>query len=149
MRQMYRRGCHRSTLARYDARVAPAIVVALVLLGCGCSRSSPPERGPAYTPAVANLLGAIAGDCAFTRTDGLEHRTCKGRQATMTIDLGPERTIRSLEIVVLASSSYEAAEMLKPVLPAVASPALIDAIARRITRNMAMPDEVLEGVTVH
>ena len=129
--------------------VSPAIFVAFAVLGCACSRSHEPDRGPLYTPAVANLLNALAGDCAFTRADGLEHRTCRGRQATMTIDLGPDRNIRALEIIVVASSSYEAAEMLKPVLPAVASPTLIDAIARRITRNMAMPDEELEGVTVH
>src|SRR5258706_4048849 len=75
MRQMYRRYCHRSTLPRYDAAMR-RVFVALALLACACSRSTEPERGPAYTPAVANLLHARAGDCAVTRSDGLEHRTC-------------------------------------------------------------------------
>jgi hypothetical protein len=121
--------------------------VAVALLACACSRSDP-GRGPAFTPAVADLLTAIAKDCAFTRSGGHEQRTCRGRQTTMTIDLSEGR-LRAVEIVVLASSSFEAAAMLRPILPSVASPALIDAIAERMTSKTSVPDETVEGVIVH
>jgi hypothetical protein len=125
------------------------MIVAIALLVCACSRSEQAEPGPVYTPAVANLLTALSKDCAFTRADGVETWTCTGRQTNLTVVLGREDHVRSVEFVIVASSAFETAEMLKPVLPSVASPTLIDYIAKRINRGMAMPEEEIEGVMVY
>jgi len=123
-----------------------AALPSLVLVAAACTREPPPATGPAYTPAIADALKALAAHCELRpRPDG-ETRACRGRQATMTIELDRARRLRALDIEVVASATWEAWEMLENVLPAVAAPPVVDSARKQLRGEPA--DEVVGDVRV-
>lgn len=126
------------------------LALALALAAAACEREQPPPvlAGPPYTPATADTLKALAAVCEFqTHPDGGETRSCKGRQATMRIEIDASRRLRELDTTVLASTGVsEAWTLLNNVLPAVAGPAVVDA-ARDKLRGEPV-DDAVAGVRI-
>jgi hypothetical protein len=118
-----------------------AAVAAVAVGGCRGEPSSPP--GPAYTPATADMLKALAADCQLSRAaDGSEVRDCRGRQAKVRIELDRERRIRELDMMVLASTGVpEAWVLYNNVLPVVVGDAISDAAHQKL-RGEPAPDVV-------
>ena len=124
-----------------------AALASLALAACSTSEP-PPAAGPPYTPLTADSLRALAADCELKPApDGGETRACRGRQATMRIELDRARRLRELETTVIASTGvWEAWPLLEHVLPAVAAQPVVDA-ARKKLRGDPAPD-VVGGVRV-
>jgi hypothetical protein len=127
-----------------------ATLISLVMAAAACENERPPfvPAGPPYTPVTADALKAHAPDCEIRpNSEGGETRACRGRQATMRIELDRERRLRELELTVLASSGvWEAWTLLNNVLPAVAGQPVIDAARKKLRGDPA--DDVVEGVRV-
>ena len=128
----------------HRAALTPLVAAAAA---AACTREAPAAAGPAYTPAVADALKALAADCELRPGADGETRACRGRQTSMTIELDRARRLRSLDVSVLASTGvWEAWTLLEHVLPAVAAPPVVDAARKRLTGEPA--DEVVGGVRV-
>lgn len=126
-------------------RTLPSL--ALVAAAACSGGDSPSAPGPAYTAAVADALKALAADCELRPAPDGELRACRGRQATMTIDLDRDRRLRALDVTVLASTGvWEAWTLLHNVLPAVAPPPVVDAARKKLQGEPA--GEVVGGVRV-
>jgi hypothetical protein len=123
-------------------------LMSLVIAAAACKREPPTAAGPPYTPATANALKAHAGDCEIRPgPDGGETRACRGRQATMRIELDRQRRLRELEMMVLASTGvWEAWPLFQNVLPAVAGQAVLDATRKKLHGNPA--DDVVDRVRI-
>ena len=109
---------------------------------CRSEPSGPP--GPAYTPATADMLKALAADCQIgpASDGGGEVRDCRGRQAKVRIELDRDRRIRALDMMVLASTGVpEAWVLYNNVLPVVFGPAISDAAHKKLSGEAA-PDVV-------
>jgi hypothetical protein len=108
-----------------------------------CQGEPPAPPGPAYTPATADMLRALAADCQIQPApDGGESRTCRGRQATMRIEIDGARRIRELDMMVLASTGVEEAWVLyENVLPIVVGRGVADAAHDKL-RGETAPDVV-------
>ena len=121
--------------------VAAAVAVAVAGFACGGEPSGPP--GPVYTPATADMIRALAADCQIHPTEsGGETRDCRGRQATVRIELDRERRLRELDMMVLASTGVEEAWVLyNNVLPSTVGAEITDTAHRRL-RGEATPDRV-------
>ncbi len=132
-----------TTLALGSLALALALAAA-----CERKQPAPVPAGPAYTPATADALKAIAADCEFrTHADGSETRSCKGRGATMRIEIDANRRLRELDTTVLASTGVsEAWTLLNNVLPAVAGPAVLDAARDKLRGEPA--DDAVAGVRI-
>ena len=112
-------------------------LAALGALACG---GEPASAGPAYTPALANALKALTPSCELRTTEHGELRTCKGRQAEMSLELDRGRRLRSLELVVVTSTGVsEAWALLSGVLPSVVGQTASYA-AEAALRNSASAD---------
>ena len=113
-------------------------LAACALAACMGRDTKPPEdRGPIYTPSVANQLHAIAKECTFSRNPddpGTEIRLCHGPQTMMQIELGTvtERRLRRLDITVRATSAFEATWVLRPVLDRLIDPIVLDEMERKL-----------------
>jgi hypothetical protein len=122
------------------------ISLATAAAACKGEAPAPGSPGPAYTPATADLLKALAAECELRGGPDGETRACRGRQATMRIELDRARRIRELDITVLAASGiWEAWTLYENVLPGVAGQAVTD-VARRKLRGD--PADDVEGVRV-
>jgi hypothetical protein len=121
-------------------------IAAAAAAACRSEPSGPP--GPAYTPATADMIRALAADCELHSTeDGGEIRACRGRQATVRIELDSSRRIRMLDMMVLASTGVEEAWVLyENVLPIVVGRGIADAAHDKL-RGEPTPD-VVAGVRV-
>lgn len=130
------------------AALLPLIAVAATAAAAACDSEPPPVPGPPYTPATADTLKALAADCQFKQTeDGSETRDCRGRQATVRIEIDPQRRIRELDITVLAASGvWEAWTLYENVLPAIVGLPVTD-VARKKLRGDPAPN-LVAGVRV-
>jgi hypothetical protein len=127
-------------------RAALPLAAAAAVAACG--GEPPATPGPAYTPATAHMIKALAADCELkTSPEGVETRACRGRQATVRIEIDPQRRIRELDMMVLASTGvWEAWTLYENVLPTVVGQAVTD-VARKKLRGDPAPD-VVEGARV-
>jgi hypothetical protein len=125
-----------------------ALALALAAAACEREQPAPVPAGPPYSPATADALKALAADCEFqTHADGGETRSCKGRQATMRIEIDASRRLRELDTTVLASTGVsEAWTLLDNVLPAVAGPAVVEAARDKLRGEPA--GDVVAGVRI-
>ncbi len=125
-----------------------AALLSLALAAAACRREPPAPAGPPYTPATADALKALAADCELRAApDGGETRACRGRQATMRIELDPGRRLRELDVMVLASTGvFEAWTLLNHVLPAVAGPAVVEAAHAKLRGEPA--GDVIDRVRI-
>jgi hypothetical protein len=125
-----------------------ATLISLVIAAAACKREPPAPAGPPYTPATANTLKALAADCEIRPSpEGGETRACRGRQATMRIELDRARHLRELDITVLASTGvWEAWPLYENVLPAVAAPPVVDAARKKLRGDPA--DDMVGGVRI-
>lgn len=131
------------------AALLPLIAAAAIVIAAAACESEPQlVPGPPYTPATADTLKALAADCQLKQTeDGSETRDCRGRQATVRIEIDPQRRLRELDITVLAASGvWEAWTLFENVLPAVAGVPVTDA-ARKKLRGDPAPN-LVAGVRV-
>jgi len=70
------------------------LVLVAIVAGCGGgggSPAAPPGDGPAFSPAIANQLRAIAPNCKFERVNAAASRTCTGIHGKVQIALQQER----------------------------------------------------------
>lgn len=125
-----------------------AALTSFAIAAAACKGEAPGPAGPPYTPATAHLLKALAADCELRAGPaGGETRACRGRQATMRIELDRARRIRELDIMVLAASGvWEAWTLYENVLPGVVGQAVTDAARKRLRGDPA-PD-VVDGARV-
>ena len=125
-----------------------AAATSLALAAAACEDAPPAPAGPPYTPATADLLKALAARCELRAgPEGGETRSCRGRQATMRIELDRARRIRELDIAVLASTGmWEAWTLYENVLPAVVGQAITDAVRKKLRGDPA--DDVALGARV-
>lgn len=126
-----------------------AALISLLLAAAACEREQRVfPAGPAYTPATADTLKALAPDCEIQPgPEGGETRACRGRQATLRIELDSARRIRELDMMVLASTGvWEAWTLYENVLPAVAGQAVTDAARKKLRGDPA--GDVVEGARV-
>jgi hypothetical protein len=130
------------------AALLPLLAVATATAAASCESEPQPVPGPPYTPATADALKALAADCQLRQTeDGSETRDCRGRQATVRIEIDPARRLRELDITVLAASGvWEAWTLFENVLPAVAGVPVTD-VARKKLRGDPAPN-LVAGVRV-
>jgi len=78
-------------------------------LALGCAKASKPvPEGQALTPGAANSLRAIAPDCRITRTPDDERRDCRGQRGTVTITLGAQDRLRTIEIRLVSMPLFQA-----------------------------------------
>jgi hypothetical protein len=122
--------------------------LALLIAAAACKGEPPAPAGPAYTPATADMLKALAADCQISPgADGGETRSCHGRQSTVRIEIDRARRIRELDMMVLASTGVaEAWQLYENVLPVVVGPAVTDAARKKLRGEPA--DDVVEGARV-
>jgi hypothetical protein len=127
-----------------------AAAVAAAGAGSACERKQPglAPAGPAYTPATADLIKALAADCEIKPgPDGNEVRDCRGRQAKVRIELDGERRIRVLDMTVLASSGlWEAWTLYQNVLPTLVGQEVTDTTRKKLRGDPA--EDVVAGVRV-
>ena len=118
--------------------------------GSACERKQPAlaAAGPAYTPANADLLKALAADCEIKPgPDGNEVRDCRGRQAKVRIELDREQRIRVLDMTVLASTGvWEAWTLYENVLPALVGQDVTDTVRKKLRGDPAA--DVVAGARV-
>ncbi|HWO22374.1 MAG TPA: hypothetical protein VNO30_26630 [Kofleriaceae bacterium] len=118
-----------------------AAATAAAATGPACEREQPAPTlaGPAYTPANADLLKALAADCEIKPgPDGNEVRDCRGRQSKVRIELDRERRIRVLDMTVLASTGvWEAWTLYENVLPALVGQAVTDTVRKKLRGDPA------------
>ena len=116
-------------------RATPTLFVLAIAAAAACSREPPAVPGPAYTPATADMLRSLAADCQVRPgDDGGETRDCRGRQATVRIELDRERRIRELDMMVLASTGLEEAWVLyHNVLPTTVGEAITETTHQRLS----------------
>ncbi len=122
-----------------------------LLATLACSSRTAPERGPEYTAIVAEQLRGLADQCKIGPGSGevREVRSCLGPRGALRIDLGPKRHIYKLDISLLVSSAYEARELLAKALPAVISPAALEAINTRLdVKTASLGETTVDGVRV-
>jgi hypothetical protein len=126
----------------------PALLLSLAAAACENERPPFVPAGPQYTPATADALKAHAPDCEIKPGEnGGETRACRGRQATMRIELDRERRLRELDMTVLASTGvWEAWTLFNNVLPAVSGQPVVDAARKKLRGDPA--DDVVDGVRV-
>jgi hypothetical protein len=108
-------------------------------VAASCKDPPPSQPGPAYTPATADMLKALAADCELQPgPEGGEVRSCRGRQATMRIEIDTEQRIRDLDMTVTAASgTWEAWTLYKNVLPPVTGPAVTEVARRKLAGELA------------
>jgi hypothetical protein len=123
-------------------------LTSFALAAAACDGEAPGPAGPPYTPATADLLKALAAQCELRAgPGGGETRSCRGRQATMRIELDRARRIRELDITVLAASGvWEAWTLYENVLPGVVGQAVTDAVRKKLRGDPA--DDVAGGPRV-
>jgi hypothetical protein len=127
-------------------------LLTLVLLVSACKGASEKHHGPALTPAVANQLRALAGDCevraAKSENGTRELRLCKGRQAMMTIHLDEQRNLKEIEMGVWAPLVEEANLLLTQSVRGLVSDKAIAAITERLKNTKSDPVWI-DGVRVN
>lgn len=120
-------------------------VVALCALA-GCKEEgTPPKRGPAYTPVVANQLKALAGECDIRGEKTKQLLLCKGRQAIVNIQLDDKRNILSIDIGVWAPIFEEAEQLIRLAVQGIVPPAAVAALNERLRATKSDP-VVIDGV---
>jgi hypothetical protein len=89
------------------------------------------------------MIRSLAADCQLRAVEGGgEVRDCRGRQATVRIELDRDRRLRVLDMTVLASTGVgEAWVLYNNVLPVVVGAAVTEA-ARKKLQGEAAPDVV-------
>jgi len=128
-------------------------LMSLAIAAAACKGEPPAAAGPPYTPATANALKAYAANCEIRPApEGGETRACRGRQATVRIELDRGRHLRELEMAVVASTGAgEAWTLFHNVLPAVAGPAVVEAVRSKLHGEPAdevSADKVIDGVRI-
>jgi hypothetical protein len=134
------------------AALAPlALAAAAAATAPACEREPPAAAaaaGPAYTPATANLLKALADRCEVRPgPEGGETRDCRGRQSKVRIEIDRARRIRELDMMVLAATGvWEAWTRYEAVLPAVVGQAITDTARKKLRGDPT--EDVVEGARV-
>lgn len=126
------------------------LTAALATALAACERDAPAlaPAGPAYSPANADLLKALAAQCDFKTTPtGEETRTCRGPQTTMRIEITPSRRIRELDIEIVSKTGvWEAWTLYENVLPGLVPEPVVDAVRKRLRGDPA--DTLVAGARI-